>query len=401
MDSGTGTCTEAVTGTGTRTRTGTGARLNDCYYALLARTREKATKDNGYCSKTTRQLMTSAIQQYCDGKTPYEWQLDVSEAIILGLDTILIAGTGSGKTLPFVMPLLADETRKKRVVIISTLNEPECDQASNVSIIEGSHQDSDVTTPLRQARRFNAMGLSATPVNSDTWNRNLHKVACLSAVRRVLRAVIKWMHRQDIKDSKYRVLLTSPEIMLEHPEFSKIMRSPEYMQDTLAIVVDESHVIPDWGAAFRPKFAELNEARSYIAHTVPILAASATLPPNLLANIQEQLEFSRDRLFLVNLGNDRHNITPIVYRMKGTAKDLSTLDFFVAEASVKQDLVRTIIYVNTRDLALETWQHLKSVIPANTITKSSLFTENDRNELSNVSCGCFVKAKSKYCVRRR
>jgi ATP-dependent helicase YprA (DUF1998 family) len=33
-------------------------------------------------------------------KTPYDWQLDVTEAILLGLDsTVVIAGTGSGKTV--------------------------------------------------------------------------------------------------------------------------------------------------------------------------------------------------------------------------------------------------------------------------------------------------------------
>lgn len=40
------------------------------------------------------------------GLDPYEWQLDVAEAIVLGIDTVVIAGTGSGKTIPFMLPLL-------------------------------------------------------------------------------------------------------------------------------------------------------------------------------------------------------------------------------------------------------------------------------------------------------
>ena len=40
---------------------------------------------------------------------PYSWQLDVTEAIFLGLDPVVIAGTGAGKTMPFMMPLLQQE----------------------------------------------------------------------------------------------------------------------------------------------------------------------------------------------------------------------------------------------------------------------------------------------------
>ena len=60
---------------------------------------------------------------------PYNWQLDVTEAIILGLDSIVIAGTGSGKTMPFMMPLLMDPTKK--IIIVSPLKVLQLDQARN------------------------------------------------------------------------------------------------------------------------------------------------------------------------------------------------------------------------------------------------------------------------------
>ncbi|KAJ7088948.1 hypothetical protein C8R44DRAFT_540780, partial [Mycena epipterygia] len=52
-------------------------------------------------------------------KPPYEWQIDVSEAIALGLDAVVIAGTGAGKTIPFMMPLLLHP--QKFVLVISPL----------------------------------------------------------------------------------------------------------------------------------------------------------------------------------------------------------------------------------------------------------------------------------------
>ena len=56
----------------------------------------------------------------------------MTEAILLGLDSVVIAGTGAGKTMPFMMPLLLDE--KKKVVIISPLKVLQEDQVSHSCI---------------------------------------------------------------------------------------------------------------------------------------------------------------------------------------------------------------------------------------------------------------------------
>lgn len=48
----------------------------------------------------------------------------------MGLDCVVIAGTGSGKTMPFAMPLLVDITKKKMVIVISPLNDLEEDQVN-------------------------------------------------------------------------------------------------------------------------------------------------------------------------------------------------------------------------------------------------------------------------------
>jgi superfamily II DNA helicase RecQ len=48
---------------------------------------------------------------------------------------------------------------------------------------------------------------------------------------------------QDIVAGRHRVILTSPEMCLDHREFSKLMRSSEFMKNVLSIVVDEAHCI--------------------------------------------------------------------------------------------------------------------------------------------------------------
>jgi superfamily II DNA helicase RecQ len=174
---------------------------------------------------------------------------------------------------------------------------------------------------------------------------------------------------QEIEKGQHRVLLTSPEMCLEHPRFSKLMRTSEFTQNILVFVVDEAHCISQWGEMFRKKYAELGQLRSYVPDTVPILATSATMPHHILDDVWLKLHLSDSQMFTVNLGNDRPNITPIIAWMRGAASDLNTLDFAIDEAMDAKPLIRTIIYFNTRDLAYKGLNHLRSIVPDGTQTQ--------------------------------
>jgi ATP-dependent helicase YprA (DUF1998 family) len=83
---------------------------------------EARLEDQSYNSGATREAMTQGLQKVFDGRSPYPWQLDAAEAILLGLDCIVIAGTGAGKTVSFVLPLLVGDSSNKMVIVISPLN---------------------------------------------------------------------------------------------------------------------------------------------------------------------------------------------------------------------------------------------------------------------------------------
>ncbi|KAH9957293.1 hypothetical protein BC827DRAFT_1107106, partial [Russula dissimulans] len=70
--------------------------------------RAEAIISRGYSSEKTCSEISLAFKNVFDGVEPYGWQLDICEALLLGLDCIAIASTGSGKTMPFIMPLLVD-----------------------------------------------------------------------------------------------------------------------------------------------------------------------------------------------------------------------------------------------------------------------------------------------------
>ena len=99
-------------------------RERELSYKLLS---EARAKREGYDSETTRRVLSDSVTRLCSTITPYDWQLDLAEALILGLDATVIAGTGSGKTLPWALPLLLEQNRDKICLVISPLNKLEAD----------------------------------------------------------------------------------------------------------------------------------------------------------------------------------------------------------------------------------------------------------------------------------
>jgi ATP-dependent helicase YprA (DUF1998 family) len=98
--------------------------------AVLEAARTMATQSRGYSSENTHAEITLNFKNAFNGLAPYDWQIDICEALLLGLDCLSIAGTGSRKTMPFAMPLLVDKTQHKMVIVISPLNMLEHDQVS-------------------------------------------------------------------------------------------------------------------------------------------------------------------------------------------------------------------------------------------------------------------------------
>ena len=78
--------------------------------------------------------MHEELKHQNDGMVAYEWQLDVGEALKLGLDCSVIAGMGVGKAISFILLLLAE--KKMAVIIISPLNALEGDQVVNNSLVK-------------------------------------------------------------------------------------------------------------------------------------------------------------------------------------------------------------------------------------------------------------------------
>ncbi|KAI0085659.1 P-loop containing nucleoside triphosphate hydrolase protein, partial [Irpex rosettiformis] len=269
---------------------------------------------------------------------PRFYQEDCAEAFLLGVDTGLICATGSGKTEAFVLPLLADPTEKSKIVVVSTLNALQGDQA----------------------QQFNKYGIIAAAVNGTTYNDALHK---------------------DLESGRIRAILTSPEMIFKHPRFSQLMRNSEWTKTLIGMVIDEAHCVLEWGKEFRRDFDELEKTRSYMTRK-PLFFCTATLTPGMLDQLLTKLAFPQCRRFLINLGNERHNITPIICRMKGP-RDFEALDFILDEvlAEPPQPIVPALIYADTREVVRSVWIYLVKKLPTDSPHRSEIdFLFSSRSE---------------------
>ncbi|KIY61159.1 hypothetical protein CYLTODRAFT_327075, partial [Cylindrobasidium torrendii FP15055 ss-10] len=66
---------------------------------ILNRARSHAEAKKQYnSSQMRRELQRLFTEKF--SRPAYDWHLDVTESVLLGLDTVLLAGTGFVKTMP-------------------------------------------------------------------------------------------------------------------------------------------------------------------------------------------------------------------------------------------------------------------------------------------------------------
>jgi hypothetical protein len=70
------------------------------------------------------------------GIRAWNWQLDILEAVEYKLDILSIAATGKGKTMQFLMPLLAHPEKHKKIWIVSPLKDLQFEQVCVMHIID-------------------------------------------------------------------------------------------------------------------------------------------------------------------------------------------------------------------------------------------------------------------------
>lgn len=223
------------------------------------------------------------------------------KALLARKDVLAVLPTGGGKSLLYQVPALLG---KGMTLVISPL-------------IALMHDQVDALA---------ARGIPAAVVDSTLSSRQVEQVLL------------------NARAGAYRLLYCSPE-RLQTEVFKSL--APEMPVSLIA--VDEAHCVSEWGLHFRPAYRAIGEFRTTWP-SVPLLAVTATAPPQVRKDIAEFLALRSPEMCV--LGFQRDNLALHVRR-----SDNKQTAILKAIRSVEQGAV--IVYAATRR-TVEHWHDVLS-----------------------------------------
>jgi ATP-dependent DNA helicase RecQ len=229
-------------------------------------------------------------------------QRELVEAALAGEDVLGILPTGAGKSLCYQLPALFIPGP---TVVVSPL----------LSLVQ------DQTDKLAQAE----LG-----------------VARLDSTRTVAE---QREARQALKRGEAEFVFVTPERLENDEELARLARRGPSL-----FVVDEAHCVSQWGHDFRPAFLALRAAVTALGHP-PVMALTATAPPDIAADVLAQLGIPRARV--VSTGIERPNLTFEVRRCVNRGAKEAQLLSILAERGGPG-----IVYAATTKRVDELWRWL-------------------------------------------
>ncbi len=221
-------------------------------------------------------------------------QSSIIESIGAGKDTLGLMPTGGGKSITFQVPALAQEGL---CIVITPLIALMKDQVQN----------------LRK--------------------RGIKAVAIYSGMSR--QEILIALENCIFGDFKF--LYISPE-RINTEIFLNKLRSMKISM----ITVDESHCISQWGYDFRPAYLKIADIRQHLPG-VPVLALTATATPEVVDDIQQQLQFKEKNVFRMSF--ERKNLAYIVRNAENKTEEMLHI--------LKRMTGSAIIYVRSRQRTKE------------------------------------------------
>ena len=175
-------------------------------------------------------------------------QLDIIESVFDNKDTLGLLPTGGGKSITFQVPAMAKEGI---CLVITPL----------------------IALMLDQVENLKNRKIKAEAIYSGMTQREIELV----------------FHRAAAHQIKF--LYLSPE-RLKTELFKQKIRGI----NVNLIAIDEAHCISQWGYDFRPAYLEISELRKLLPDT-PVLALTASARPEVVSDIQKQLDFKSELVF--------------------------------------------------------------------------------------------------------
>jgi len=86
-----------------------------------------------------------------------------------------------------------------------------------------------------------------------------------------------------------QLVYISPENMINDTRYRRMILSPVYQSNLVALIVDEAHCVKTWGDVFWIAFVEIGSLRSHLSDQLRIMALTATATHDCMKIITERL----------------------------------------------------------------------------------------------------------------
>lgn len=227
-------------------------------------------------------------------------QLKILEACMLRKHVIGVLPTGYGKSvifhlLPYMSDYINEKVDRSIVIVISPLNALIADQ---VSSLKARGVSAGVLQAYSQQETNQEDDTGSSDSDEDGNERRTRKNSNEYVINER-----DMLHR--LQTGKYKIVYTHPEAFISCRDGRKVFQSDLYQDRVKFCVVDEAHLVEEWGSEFRPDFGKLAQLGSLFP-SAPILALTATAPQKLVQFLKENLQIKNSDVIVGNL--DRCNI---------------------------------------------------------------------------------------------
>ncbi len=234
------------------------------------------------------------LKQYWNYEEFRSLQEEIIRAVLSGKDTLALMPTGGGKSITYQVSALA---------------------------MEGMGL---VITPLIALMKDQVEDLKARNIPAEALYTGMAPDQVESVINKCIYNGIKFLYisPERLASEKFRTRLKQMQVGL--------------------IAVDEAHCISQWGYDFRPSYLRIAEVRTFFPQA-PVLALTATATPEVVRDIQKQLNFREE--YVLSKSFRRDNLAYVVRKVNNKLDELLHILSRVQGSA--------IVYVRKRDLAEE------------------------------------------------
>ena len=228
-------------------------------------------------------------------------QYKILDALMSGRDVIGVLPTGYGKSiiyqlLPFIYEYHSKNESSNIVIVVSPLNALMNDQVKflrSKGVSAGMFKTKQAQkTPKDETNNDSDSASDESDYEEDAGNELL-----------------------PIHQGKFRILFIHPEGFISCREGRNVFLNDTYQKNVVCSVIDEAHLVEEWGGKFRLDFRKLCQLRALFPST-PILALTASAPPKNIALLISSLQLQNPLKVIGNL--DRQNIYIKVCKRKSS-----------------------------------------------------------------------------------